>query len=228
MRFLGILLALLMVGCAHTAAAPAKTAADRFQESSAAVLKLQGAAITCTAFHIGNGILVSAAHCNDPLSRIAGVPLVAKDKFGLRQITEILATDVAKDLMILRVRIAPQAKLSMEDTIGNSLEADQVLTVGFPRYMQPDITFDVGFYKGFAQYKEKLVVIVSDATSIGYSGGPIINVRTGKVIGVQHLLGNKFDEMDSTRPEMRHDHWLGMAVASSEVLDMLSKNKIKY
>lgn len=228
MRFL-ILAALVFIGCAHTPTdSSAATVADRVAESKGAVLRLEGNVLNCSAFHIGRGILISAAHCDDPLARIVGSGMIVRDHSGGTQPATVLVTDRDKDLMVLRVAAIPAAKLDLEANHAANLEGDPVVAIGFPSYIGGIAFFDVGFYKGLTRWQDRVLALVSDASAVGYSGGPIINVRTGKVLAVQHMLGNRFDKLDPTRPEMTNHHWLALAVLSNDVLNLLAQHQIEY
>lgn len=223
MKKLVVFLVIFLASCGHVGA---RTPAQQFSETSAAVFQLQTAGALCTAFHIGSGILISASHCHDPLSSIVGgVPhVVAQD--GKKSVAQILANDSNLDLLVLSIEQAPQAKLELDQAPG--MIGDPILTIGFPMYMKGAMMFETGSFKGLMEFgKIKRSFALIDASATGYSGGPIINLRTGKVIAVQHKLGNLRDELDPAK-KIFHDHWLGIAVLSKDLIDLLESKQIVY
>ena len=221
-KTLVVMFALLFASCAHVEVGPF-TPAAQVSRSAGAVFKLETKLASCTAFHIGNGVIISAAHCYDSLSQLVEdkIYIVVKEK----EEAKILVKDVEKDILILQIKTIPKIALELEPNPFNNFEADPIITIGFPVYFKPNMTFEVGHFRGLMRVADRNFALI-EGTAIGYSGGPIFNLRTGKVVAIQHKLFNNVDKLDPLKPELQQDHWFGRAVLSNEVLDLISKHKI--
>jgi hypothetical protein len=72
---------------------------------------------------------------------------------------------------------------------GELLPGSPVAVLGHPGYWNTDYTFEYSVFKGYLQIEGKPEFVTAmSAAYPGESGGPIINVRTGRVIGVTHAL----------------------------------------
>lgn len=225
MKIITILICLLTLSCAHTEPRQLSVP-ETLQEDRLAIVQLESALAGCTGFHIGDGIIVSAAHCHDLFSVLMGIKLEVISADGNKQVPEILVVSWALDLLVLKVKVAPPGRLDLEENPNNLFPGDELLTIGYPLYMEDQLGFDVGRFKTMRLYKGRTLML-TDVSSLGYSGGPVINLRTNKVVGIQHKMYNKSDKLGDD-PDKTQPHWLGLTIPVQDLLGLLEKNKIKW
>lgn len=158
---------------------------------------------TGTVFAIGGDLAITNAHVVDVLSFGSGMlgRGMAVVKFGLEAATaaqeppinvvEVVVTDVAHDLAVLRLdRVAP-AVLALAST--PAVSGTRVVAVGYPGQEMPRPLFASVFKEnwgvrlaspGFVRKVQPLTFTHDCSTLGGSSGSPVLSLTTGEVVGV--------------------------------------------
>ena len=158
----------------------------------------------CTAFHLGGGLVGTAAHCFAETVTTAS-PCVANDiewSDGSRsQCIQILykAYNDDEDIVIFEVDPAPAAQFSIESG-ATLMQSDhrQLLLLGYPHERDLALSADCSMQStesGQLRFEH-------DCDSLpGNSGSPIFDQRTGEIIGIHNGSSDNFNYATSLQ------HW---------------------
>ena len=161
---------------------------------------------SCTVFHIGNGRLLTAAHCFDPLYLTLYTNKEEEsfmDTYFNHQITDahghvykkikLLKYNISHDMVLLQVEGFDGRALAIWNPSldGTPEVGDRIISLGYPGYFARKFTFEIGLIKSISFMKTGLghdgPFILSKGTLFpGYSGGPTLSMENGKVIGLNH------------------------------------------
>jgi hypothetical protein len=184
-----------------------------------AIVRLDNVVGSCTAFHIGDGQFLSAAHCD------SGYPITLIDHHGKQHQATIVSISKEKDLLLLAAKSfeGPALDIWSDDWQGDLLPGERIVSVGFPGYYHMKYTFEHGYVKDIINYKDSVeYTTAKDMAYPGESGGPVISLRTGKVIGVVSALSERilfFNDRD-------HQHAsISLFVSHHEIRKFLSERK---
>lgn len=228
MRFIGVLLGLVMLTSSCYLPYLKKDAETIVREKHEAVLHMVYAErSSCTAFHIGDGLFVSAAHC------LAGYPaeplgeILLTDEHNFKYNPKLVGYDSHRDLILLHLDRYSGEKLELWDSFwdGKMPLGMDLIGLGFPGYFGLDFTFDPGQLKGVVQDDSGLHYILSRELSMpGYSGGPILSMHNGKVVGITHVMVDQTHYFD----EAHHVHaWISLAISVEELQNWLRELKLR-
>jgi len=174
---------------------------------------------SCTAFHIGHGKFVTAAHCIRNQREVTS--MLFEDQNGTKFVPTLLNADFDRDLAILYVKNYDGKKLELWNTKhdGDIPLGMEIVGLGFPGYLWTSFSFETGYYKGQLVEDSIKYMLSKDLTYRGYSGGPIVSRKNGKVIGISHVIFDRITVFDDG-----HQHaWISQAVSVSELEDMLQE-----
>lgn len=190
------------------------------EEQSAVLHLLYGGHGSCSAFYIGSGLFISAAHC------LMGYPMDADkirliDSRDFQYSPELIAVDLRRDLVLLKLDRYNGKQLELWDSKidGPMPLGMELMGMGYPSYFGLDFTFDISQLRAVAKNSEGVQCILArDLSFPGYSGGPIISMNNGKVVGVTHVM------VDTTKYYDSQHHigaWISIAISASELQDWL-------
>lgn len=189
----------------------------------------------CTGFHIGKSQILTAAHClpdGAELFALLGKNLLlpsqllkVTDRAGRAHSVSVSRVDVRTDLVLLSAPTFNGPALSLGR--GLPREGSSVVVLGFPGYYGGQFTFDVMRYKGIyvlnpGTTDKRDLVVTTKGVAPGYSGGPLISLETGKVIGVVHAIIARQRYLNPITGVHIHDDF-GLSVPSPLVLQFLSE-----
>ncbi len=141
-----------------------------------------------TAFHIGNGLFLTAAHIFDKASEVKLAKIKRPNIDPEYAVVEAIEIDFDLDVCLLQAKNVkpfvdrPAAKLSAR----TALEGDEVLAYGFPQFVEGNSCSSIrcrvtGFRFSFGAMRTE----VDRPFPHGISGGPVLNDH-GFVIGLVH------------------------------------------
>lgn len=139
----------------------------------------------CSGFAIDYDIVVTAGHCILDQKAIFMY-------FGDTQlIGEVLVDDDKRDIAIIRTieRIPGIVPVLTNESVIKP--GEKLIATGFPFYSGKEITFNIGYFQGYAD----VGLIATDVCLRGNSGGPVFD-ELGQVIGVCSRIAPLLDIFD--------------------------------
>ena len=118
------------------------------------------------------------------VKNLASVKVLFSD--GMRRFAEVVATDAARDIALLKVSVGSLSKLPTVLPFASSVEqGEQVIALGHPlgSRLGQQMTMTVGVVSAFRTYGGLRYVQTDAAINPGSSGGPLLNMK-GQVVGM--------------------------------------------
>lgn len=164
-------------------------------------------------FFIDNkGTALTNNHIVNKLDEVDSAKVLYKQK---EYDFEVLAADEWNDLALIRVKELtgnPFLKLLLKNfpiSVG-----DEVVVVGSPMGAELEQTVSKGIISSFREVRGYPLIQTDAAVNPGNSGGPLVHVRTQRVIGLVSLIGI--------------GEGLGFAIPQDTIYKFLEVNKDKY
>ncbi len=180
---------LLLSGCAHTVE-------STLHESMDGIVKLEYNSSVCTSFHIGGGYFLTAAHCFGDSVAVSGVEAI--DQRNLRYPAALINRDSEKDIAILEVAGFEGPALKLWGAGDGPVRlGSEILTLGYPGYYDTSFIFEHSWIQGRTVLGDTDVFIAKEAAYKGQSGGPIISVANGKVLGLVRSCVERIMELET-------------------------------
>jgi len=202
--------------------------ADRAAEWKKAVVivrvQTKNSSMRGTGFFIGPGLLLTNHHVvEDAIDRdYAKLEVQLAADQSVHEAT-IVATEEKGDVALLRIKLQNHATIPIGDS-DVCRELDEVVLIGYPAYDRPDATLVTGEISSTAPAPDEpdlkklkdwdLLLLNIEATG-GNSGGPIVSVETGQVVGI--LTGGIKDKRGEKLRQMTY------APKSNFILPFLEK-----
>lgn len=220
--FLRLLLVTIILmtatACATIFMAPVHKAVH---DSREAVALLSYKDRTCSAFHVGGGEFITAAHCfGKDLPATAG-PIELLDSKGKKHWPALVRLDAKSDLALLHAASFNGKALALWDNFwdGGLQPGMELVSVGYPGYYDADLQFEQGYVKDVVLYDGTEMIVSEETAYSGESGGPVISTSNGKVIGVVHATVERIAW--ATFPKHTHVS-LSLFISITEVRKFLS------
>ena len=183
--------------------------------------------LTGTGFFINSrGAILTAAHVVQGCTRVRVMSAHMRPETA-----EIVATDAANDIALLAVRgLASPAWLPV---VGPSRAAGRLLVLGFPAGALPDTPNETWAALANAAFApnapvqtdpSRLVWFRSGVVTHGYSGGPVVDLASGRVVGMVS------SGMDAKRMPMFHGvdtAGLNLGPGAVPMLAMMSQHTVR-
>ena len=173
---------------------------------------------SCSGFHIGDGKILTAAHC---IARMPKAEIILTDgrKFSHR----LLLLDRQRDLALLKIEVSDFDSLQIWDPFFNGQipVGSEVVSVGFPGYYNAKMQFEIGHIHGLARMDGVDVLVSKNTAFPGESGGPAIATSNGRVVGVIHAYREIIRE--NTAGNHYHMH-LSYFIAYTEMVAFLNQD----
>jgi S1-C subfamily serine protease len=234
--------AVMFAALAVAACATPRTVGDVAQDAQSKVMKVRCGGAFGTGFLHRSGHVITAAHVVEACE--AGQILVFSDK-GAGWSGESLRLDKRRDL----AAIYPIGRLQRPYLVLDEASAwkvgQQVVMPGFSDAFRGQVPLpSLGYVAGAEKTSETQFLLVNSFITPGNSGGPVVDVQTGAVLGVvvhklvpfSPDLGAALQRVRQTQPDVAKliDHMLGLqqggvgyAIAASEVRAFLSESGIE-
>ena len=173
---------------------------DVIARSRPAVAMLMAGDRLCTAFHLGYGVIVTANHC---VESIPDNEIAIKDYKDKVQPAQVIDTDVPNDLALVVVDHPLDEAFELWSESDGELKLGQpIMSMGFPAYYYQNFTFELGYISDLLIINDNPRIVSKSIVFNGESGGPIIAVKNGKVIGFSSMLSERIQ----TLAENVHQH----------------------
>ena len=176
-----LLLAFLSTACTHPLASlrssPERHASPydqvRLSVPEVAFLETDGSVSHCTAFAVRINQFITAAHC---LSDAVGIQIGT-------QAAQIVKVDGKKDLALIAVEGEPAYPLLELDAQAPEV-GTEVMCLGYPSQVVVPLTFFGRVMGGRVEGEFSDVLFIDGSGARGMSGGPIVRLDNGKVVGM--------------------------------------------
>lgn len=142
----------------------------------------------CTTFHVGDGLFITAKHCIEGES---AKDLVIQDSTNKTHIAQLIYVDADDDVAVLRSDELPVTLKIWGPLDGKIYAGKQIMTLGHPGYYLADFTFEIGYVTNIRKIDGKAFIISKNMTYPGESGGPVIMLENGKVIGLAIAMAER-------------------------------------
>lgn len=217
-RILCLFAIFLISSCAHL---PYQSPDEALKNLKSSVVKVDTEYTTCTGFFIGKNHFLTSAHC---FINNFNQKFIIIDEDQVKYKAKIIKYDEARDLALIEAVGVFRAKAFEfwnEDTDGKVLLGSPILSMGYPGYYLGSFIFESSYFVGEGKIDGNIdCVICKNCVYQGESGGPMISLVNGKVIGVIDSNSERITHFDSER----HQHnTLGLAVSYKEVKQFLDR-----
>lgn len=186
-KILALIMSLILTSCASY------RPEEVLQKYSSAVGLLRNGEGVCTAFHVGDGLFVTAKHC---LKADMEINLTLQDADRILHMANIVYIDPEHDVAIIKSYKLPTAMTIWSESDGKMIPGKQIITMGHPGYYMTEFTFEVGYFVNMMDIEGNVYIMSKNLTYPGESGGPVLMVDNGKVIGIAIALSEKVRILD--------------------------------
>lgn len=219
MRTILLLFFFLMTGC-YTQ--PPDLIEARIHEAQRASVKVIDSNGICSGFHIGSGYYITAAHCLEGGTKKITI-FYGKNPHR----ATVLFKSPEKDVAVFESVVLPaRLKISTPDELVNPV-GRAIITAGFPGYMATEFAFQSSrILRSTKDSTGRKILISSNAAYPGESGGPVISITSGKVMGVVDAMIERVYWPDAQAKEHVHNN-ISIFVSSAEVRKMLEAAHVR-
>ena len=215
-KLFGALLA-LFIGACRPNISHEDLLTSRIAETRPSVVHLTADHGSCSAFYVGHGLFITASHCIKPdaehiISDLNG------DVYGVRPIL----VDRDRDVTVFESEgfDGMPLKLWNERIFGAPKIGSSIVSMGFPGYYQQDFVFEEGSILDRRRMNGVDAIISRELAFPGESGGPVISLQNGQVIGLVHALAERITPLDN---DVEVHNTLSVLVAWSEIQIVLEQ-----
>ena len=169
----------------------AQSIADVVERTRAGVVRIAGTSGSGSGFVVDSaGYILTNEHVIDGAGRLT---VVFDD--GARLAAQVVASDAARDIALLKVEATRQ--LAALPLATEAREGDEVVALGYPLELDDRMTVTRGIVSAFRTYGGVAYVQTDAATNPGNSGGPLLNLK-GNVVGMntsilREIQGRDYD-----------------------------------
>lgn len=171
---------------------------------------------SCSAFHIGNGKFITAAHCfgedlGGPMEEVRMI-----DARNFHYFPKVQKYSAAQDLVLLSVYEfnGPALELWDNNWDGEIPMGMEMVALGYPGYYDIEFQWEHGYVKDVVLFRGVEMVVSMDASHPGQSGGPAISTSNGKVLG---MVDAGIEVITWRKPPMHTHVSLSVFVSAREI-----------
>jgi V8-like Glu-specific endopeptidase len=172
---------------------------------------------SCTAFHVGHNLFITASHCFAP-----DTSYLITDSEGEVHGVDPILIDRDRDVAVFESDgfSGPALALWNEKLYGSPHVGSTIVSMGFPGYYLQGFVFEEGTVLDYRKLNGTQMIISRGVSYPGESGGPVISLRTGQVVGLVHALAERITELDE---DTKVHNTLSLLVAWSEIKIVLEQ-----
>jgi len=218
MLFRNLLLAAILLfagSCALLKPAPVQ---NTLQNARPAVTHILYGNRSCSAFHIGDGEFITAAHCfgKDLGYTMKEIRMIDYREFNYFPVVK--AYDFEKDLVLLSVYGFKGPALHLWD--GNIPYGMELVVLGYPGYYDVNFLWEHGYVKDIVEFDGIEMILSEESSYAGESGGPVISTVDGRVIG---MVDAGMELIEWLRMPMHSHISLSLFVSATEIRAFLTR-----
>lgn len=139
---------------------------------------------------------------------------------------ELVSVDISSDLSVLLVNYFNNSVLEVwnYEKDGDLKLGMPIISFGFPGYYFTEFTFELGYIKDLTVIKGREIIMAKEMAYNGGSGGPVISLTNGKVIGITDAMIERIYNL----PQKRHQHYsLSLIVPYFKIYDVVNNITLK-
>ena len=204
----------LALGCSPLSAKSPEEIISKYKKAIVMVDMSDG---HCTGFAVADEIIITAAHCfNGPDPRAT---VIADD--GSKFPANLLAINSKTDVAILFARGFGGVYFELWDEAidGEIPQGLPIMSLGYPGYYQSRFTFEVSYVKSLILVGGEQQIMAKDLIYPGESGGPVVSLTNGKVIGLSSAILAQTNMLSNGRT---YGYTIGIASSSTSILRLMS------
>lgn len=190
---------------------------SRIAQTKLSVVHMLSTDTSCTAFHVGHELFITASHCFSPDTEY-GISDSDGETYSVRPILIDRDLDVA--VFEGSGFDGPALTLWNERLYGEPKVGSTIVSMGFPGYYLQGFVFEEGSILDHRKLNGARMIISRGVSYPGESGGPVISLRTGQVVGLVHALAERITELDN---DTQVHNTLSLLVAWSEIKKVLEQ-----
>lgn len=215
-RLIGILIA-LFVGACRPNISHEDLLTSRIADTRPSVVHLTTEQSSCTAFHVGHELFITASHCIKPDTEYS-ISDLNSDIYGVRPIL----IDRDRDVAVFESAGFDGEPLQLwnDKIYGLPKIGSTIVSMGFPGYYMQNFVFEEGSVLDTYTIDGTKMIISRGIGYPGESGGPVISMQNGQVVGLVHALAERITPLSE---DIQVHNTLSLLVAWSEIRIVLEQ-----
>jgi len=172
---------------------------------------------SCSAFYVGQDLFITAAHCIRP-----DADHFIENTDGDMYLVQTIITDRDRDVAVFSSNDFDGLPLQLwnEWMYGDLKIGSAIISMGFPGYYGQEFAFEEGTVLDKRMRGRVRMLVSRNAAYFGESGGPVISLHNGQVVGLVHALSEHVTDLGG---DIRVHNTLSMLVAWSEIRTVLEQ-----
>jgi hypothetical protein len=191
--------------------------ASRIAEARPAIVHLLAEGSSCSAFHVGHELFITASHCIRPDTEYIIVDS-EDNPYGVRPIL----IDRDRDVTVFESNgfEGQPMQLWNEQLYGSPKIGSTIVSMGFPGYYLQNFVFEEGTVLDKRTDNGVRLIVSRGVSYPGESGGPVISLQNGQVVGLVHALAERITHIND---DVQVHNTLSLLVAWSEIRTVLEQ-----
>jgi hypothetical protein len=143
---------------------------------------------SCSAFHVGHELFITAGHCLE----LDEEYIIRTDKDEIGSVTPILI-DRDRDVAVFSSEGFEGSSLTLwnEEVYAKPPIGSSIMSMGFPGYYLGEFVFEEGRILDYRVMDGVKLIVSREMSYHGESGGPVISMHNGQVVGLVHALAER-------------------------------------